>query len=303
MNAEKPTVLIVDDEKISRSVLLELLQDDCRIILAKNGKQALERLREHKPDLILLDVVMPEMDGYQVIRQIKEDDSIRHIPVIFISGLDSVEDETLGLSLGAADYITKPFHMPIVRMRVRNHLQFVHQRRLLEQLALVDSLTEIANRRCFDQALEQEWLRCMRVNIPLSLVMIDVDNFKKYNDHYGHAAGDIVLRRVANCLSDILKRPGDLVARFGGEEFVMLLPGIDASSGRVFAEQACAAVENLNILHAKSGAANCVTVSMGGATEMPISGNLSGMLLNLADTRLYEAKKSGRNRLVWDDSV
>ncbi len=225
------TLLIVDDEKTNRTLLTELLRPDHQVILAKNGIQALERAREHRPDLILLDVLMPEMDGYAVIRELKGDDRCRDIPVIFITALDSVEDEEHGLELGAVDYISKPFRPSIVRARVRNHLQAVHQRRLLEQLALLDSLTEIPNRRRFVQVFEAEWRRCQRNGAPLSLIVVDVDHFKLYNDSYGHAAGDVVLRDVARALRGTLHRASDFIARFGGEEFVILLPEIDAEGG------------------------------------------------------------------------
>ena len=154
------TLLIVDDEKHNRSLLTELLRGDYRVILAKNGGQALERAREHQPDLILLDVLMPDMDGYRVIRELKNDDLTRDIPVIFVTALDSAGDEEHGLELGAVDYISKPFNPAIVRARIRNHLQSVRQRRLLEQLAMLDSLTDIPNRRRFAEVYEQEWRRC-----------------------------------------------------------------------------------------------------------------------------------------------
>jgi len=226
------TLLIVDDEKQNRALLTELLQDEYRIVLAKDGRQALDRAREHSPDLILLDVLMPEMDGYAVIRALKNGDQTRAIPVIFITALDSVGDEERGLELGAVDYISKPFNPAIVRVRIRNHLQSVQQRRLLEQLAMLDSLTGIPNRRRFSEVYEQEWRRCMRDDVPLSLIVVDVDHFKAFNDNYGHAAGDEVLRRIASSLQTSLRRPGDFVARYGGEEFVMLLPGIDSEGAR-----------------------------------------------------------------------
>ena len=231
------TLLIVDDEKHNRVLLTELLQDEYQIVLAKNGAQALKMARERNPDLILLDVLMPGMDGLEVMRVLKSTDSTRHIPVIIVSALDSVADEERVLQLGAVDYITKPFHPPIVRVRVHNHLQSVHQRRLLEQLAMIDSLTEIPNRRSFTEVYEREWRRCMRSTSPLSLVVVDVDHFKTINDTYGHAAGDMVLKRVATAIRGALKRPADFAARYGGEEFVVILPEIDADNALQIAEK------------------------------------------------------------------
>jgi diguanylate cyclase (GGDEF)-like protein len=297
------TLLVVDDEKQNRTLLTELLQGDHRIILAKDGKQALDRAREHRPDLILLDVLMPEMDGYAVIRALKNDDQTRDIPVIFVTALDSAGDEERGLELGAVDYISKPFNPAIVRVRIRNHLQSVQQRRMLEQLAMLDSLTGIPNRRRFSEVYEQEWRRCMRDDVPLSLIVVDVDHFKAFNDNYGHAAGDEVLRRIASCLQTSLRRPGDFVARYGGEEFVMLLPGIDSEGAGALSEHTRADIEALRIPHAFSAVAPWVTISLGGASRIPTEGTPSPELFSLADTYLYKAKHTGRNRVAWAPDI
>lgn len=293
------TVLVVDDEKQNRDLLTELLREDCRVILAKNGSQALERAHELQPDLILLDVLMPDMSGHEVIQTLKNDDATRHIPVIFISALDSPEDEERGLDLGAVDYIAKPFHPSIVRKRVRNHLLSVHHRHLLENLAMIDSLTEIANRRRYDEMLESEWRRCARNASPLSLAIIDVDHFKAYNDHLGHAAGDQVLRRIAQTLSRLVRRPGDLVARYGGEEFVLLLPGTDAPSARQLGDDIRTEIEALQLPHPASPVASVITVSLGGMTVMPSGGVVDPRLFSEADAALYAAKAEGRNRAFW----
>ena len=298
MNRQQ-TVLVVDDEKSNRDRLTELLQPECRIILAKNGQQALERVAGQQPDLILLDVMMPDMDGHQVIQILKHDDNTRKTPVIFISALDSPADEERGLDLGAVDYITKPFHPSIVRKRVRNHLLSVHQRHLLEELAMIDSLTEIANRRRYDTALEDEWRRCARNRSPLSLIVIDVDHFKSYNDHLGHAEGDIVLRRVAQTLQQTAGRPGDLTARYGGEEFVMLLPETDAVAAESLAQEARLAIEALQIRHPASPVSPWITISLGGKTAIPVGGTADLEFFRSADAALYVAKATGRNKLVW----
>jgi len=298
----EPTLLIVDDDKHNRLLLTELLQGDSRILLAKNGEQALERAREHGPDLILLDVLMPGMDGFSVIRLLKQDDTTRPIPVIFITALDSTTNEELGLELGAVDYIAKPFSPAIVRARVRNHMQFIHQRKLLEQLALMDSLTEIANRRRFNEHFNLEWRRSQRSAVPLSLMMIDVDHFKRFNDTFGHAAGDIVLKRIAKTIQSQLKRPGDLVARYGGEEFVVVMPGIESASAQMVAEGIRASVEALAIPHAESITPPWVTVSIGGTTLTPSELHDSNEEFCLADSHLYEAKRAGRNRVVWSQT-
>ena len=294
-----PTVLVVDDEKPNRDLLAELLKHDCRVILAKNGTQAIDRAHEMQPDLILLDVLMPGMSGHQVIQTLKHDDATRHIPVIFISALDSPDDEEHGLDLGAVDYITKPFHPSIVRKRVRNHLQSVHHRHLLENLAMIDSLTEIANRRRYNEALENEWRRCARSSSPLSLTIIDVDHFKAYNDRLGHAAGDCILRNVATTLTAFMRRPGDLAARYGGEEFILLLPQVDAEAAAHLANEIRTAVEAMHLPHPDSPVSQYVTISLGGMTVTPTDGQVDPEFFVNADTALYTAKAKGRNRVVW----
>jgi diguanylate cyclase (GGDEF)-like protein len=294
-----PTVLVVDDEKQNRDLLTELLKHDCRVILAKNGAQAIDRAHELQPDLILLDVMMPDINGHLVIQSLKHDDATRQIPVIFISALDSPEDEERGLDLGAVDYITKPFHPSIVRKRVRNHLQSVHHRHLLENLAKIDSLTEIANRRRYNEALENEWRRCARSGAPLSLAIIDVDHFKAYNDRLGHAAGDTVLRSIATTLHGFMRRPGDLAARYGGEEFILLLPQVDANAAQRIGEDIRASVESLRLHHPDSPVSPYVTISLGGMTTVPTDGQVDPQFFQQADTALYKAKSAGRNRVVW----
>ncbi len=298
-----PTVLVVDDEKQNRDLLAELLKHDCRVILAKNGTQAIDRAHELQPDLILLDVMMPDINGHQVIQSLKHDDATRQIPVIFISALDSPEDEERGLDLGAVDYITKPFHPSIVRKRVRNHLQSVHHRHLLENLAKIDSLTEIANRRRYNEALENEWRRCARSGAPLSLAIIDVDHFKAYNDRLGHAAGDSILRSIATTLHGFMRRPGDLAARYGGEEFILLLPQVDASAAKRIGNDIRASVEALHLQHPDSPVGPYVTISLGGMTIAPTDGQVDPQFFQQADAALYKAKSAGRNRVVWQQAA
>lgn len=293
------TLLIVDDEKQNRLLLTELFGTTYKIIQAKNGVQALEKARQHRPDLILLDVLMPEMDGMGVLRELKRDDATRLIPVIFITALDSATDEENGLNLGAVDYISKPFHPPIVRVRVRNQLQLVHQQRLLEQLASLDGLTGIPNRRQFDATLLKEWHRCQRNRQPLSLIVADVDFFKKYNDALGHAAGDRVLQEVAATLRQAARRPGDLVARYGGEEFVLLLPETNATGAQALAEGLQQLLHSKALPHPDSSLGPWLTMSMGGNTIVPSTTALDPEFFALADAALYRAKHQGRNQVRW----
>lgn len=291
-----PSILIVDDMPANLQLLAEALNPDYRIRVANQGSKALDIARsETPPDLILLDIMMPDLDGYQVCQQLKNDERTSTIPVIFVTAKSSVDDEAYGLSLGAVDYITKPFHLPVVRARVKTHVNLKLKTDLLEQLALIDGLTYVPNRRRFDQALEQEWARACRERQPLALAMLDVDHFKAYNDHYGHGAGDDCLREVAKTLKDALQRPGDLVARYGGEEFALLMPNTETSGGCMIAERARRAVAEAAVPHAYSSAAAHVTISVGVAALHPRQGDAQP-LLEAADQALYQAKQTGRNR-------
>lgn len=297
---DKARILIVDDEKINLKVLAELLKDEYLPVLARDGKQALQHaFSESPPDLILLDVVMPEMGGYEVIKTLKNDDQTKNIPVIFVTALNSIEDEERGLLLGAVDYITKPYSPPIVKMRLRNHLRIVHQYKLLDQLAYLDGLTEISNRRRFEEVYQKEWARSARNGSPLSLALVDVDFFKQYNDHYGHAMGDTALQQIARALDGVLRRPADLIARYGGEEFVLLLPETDADAAREVAQRCLQKIIELDIPHHFSQVANHLSISLGIVTREGSKNNTSPPdFVMTADRNLYLAKENGRNRIV-----
>lgn len=292
-------VLVADDDAINRQVLAELLKPEYTVLLAKNGAQALERAARHAPDLILLDVMMPDLDGFEVLRQLRADPQTADIAVIFISGLDRPEDEANGLKMGVADYIAKPFNATVVLARVALHLQVVRQQRMLEHLAHVDGLTELANRRRFDEVYGNEWQRAQRNGRPLSLAMLDIDCFKQYNDHYGHPAGDRALRAVARAAAGRMQRPADLAARYGGEELVLLMPDTDAAQACRLVHAICQEVTLQAIAHAASTAAPVLTVSAGGATLRLTAGESAPDLFGAVDSHLYQAKQAGRNCIVW----
>lgn len=296
-------VLVADDDAINRQVLGELLKPEYTVVMAKSGAQALEKALQHAPDLILLDVVMPDMDGYEVLRRLREDPVTADISVIFISGLDRPEDEANGLNLGASDYIAKPFNPTVVTARVALHLQVVRQRRMLERLANIDGLTELANRRRFDEVFEAEWKRARSSGRPLSLALLDIDCFKQYNDHYGHPAGDRVLRSVARTAASFMRRPVDLAARYGGEELVLLMPDTPAQYAQQLVGEMCQAIEQLMIAHGASVVAPVLTVSMGGATLGEEGDESAAELLEAVDHQLYRAKHAGRNRVSWRDTI
>jgi diguanylate cyclase (GGDEF)-like protein len=299
MTQEAQKVLIADDDGINRQVLATLLKPDHVVLLAKSGEQAIERAQRHLPDLIMLDVMLPDMDGYEVLRRLRAAPATAHIEVIFITGMGRPEDEARGLMLGAADYITKPFNSTVVMARVTTHLQVVRQRRMLEHLAHMDGLTELANRRRFDEAYAMEWQRATRHQHALSVALLDIDAFKQYNDHYGHPAGDRALRAVARVARGAMRRPCDVAARYGGEELVVLMPETDAAQAMYVAEGIRETVAQLLIPHEYSSASPVLTVSIGGAT-LPLGGNESAAaLFEAVDDALYRAKEAGRNRVNW----
>ncbi|MBF0153536.1 MAG: diguanylate cyclase [Magnetococcales bacterium] len=295
---EKPGILIVDDESFNIDILLNLLGDEYAITIAKSGEQALKRLEgKTLPDLILLDVLMPGIDGFEVCRRIREGFRTRNLPVIFITALNNVNEETEGFQAGAVDYITKPFCSAVVQARVRTHIELKRSRDLLEILAKEDGLTGIANRRRFNEFLEFEWHRAQRKQTTISLTLMDIDYFKPYNDHYGHAAGDTCLRRVGYALRRSMPRSVDLVARYGGEEFSCVLPDTNTDGALGVANKLLHAVRELTIPHQHSKVADHVTMSIGVATLVPEAEQDPGILIDMADQALYIAKEGGRNRI------
>ncbi|WP_016954855.1 diguanylate cyclase domain-containing protein [Catenovulum agarivorans] len=291
------SILIVDDDKTNRRILKELVEDEARVLLAKNGAQAIEKATDLLPDLIILDIVMPDMDGFKVIEQLKNKRETQHIPIIFVTGNTSMEAEEKGLRLGAVDYISKPFHAGIVQARVHTQLQSSAQRKMLDELARYDSLTGIPNRRFFDEVIEREWQNCAQVQQAITLAVIDVDFFKNFNDTYGHLAGDKTLRAVAQVLQSQMVRPRDFVARLGGEEFVVVLPETDNRTAEDILHKCINAVRELDISHSSSDCETCVTISIGSYTELPEQNSNPLEALDIADKCLYFAKDSGRNQI------
>lgn len=294
----KQTVLIVDDEPLNIKVLSQALSPWYRVKAATNGRDALNiSASADPPDLILLDISMPEMDGYQVCGKLKSSNETKDIPVIFITGKNTTENEAKGLELGAVDYITKPFSLPIVMARIRNQLLLKIKTDMLEQLVSIDGLTEVANRRCFDERFTEEWSRSVRNNGIFTIIMIDVDFFKNLNDNCGHAAGDMCLKQVAQTLKNSVRRSSDSIARYGGEEFAAILPDINHEDALKLAEMLRSNIQALEIANPTSeNKNNVITVSLGVATICPNRADDELSLLKLADEALYEAKQSGRNR-------
>ncbi|MCL2181118.1 MAG: diguanylate cyclase [Treponema sp.] len=297
MDVVKNKILIVDDEKANLKILTHILGSEYTIYTATNGASALEKAKELLPDLILLDILMPEMDGYQTLSAIKNSEQLKNIPVVFTTGLDSDEDEEKGLSLDAADYITKPFSSPIVKLRVRNQIQIVNQLRVIESLSMIDQLTQIPNRRNFDYRLNVEWKQAIREQQPISLLMIDLDKFKDLNDIFGHQNGDFALKTIAELFKKSLRRPADFTARWGGEEFIVLLPNTHLDGALEVAEMIRSDAEKTSIVFS-GGAQSNITLSIGVTSIVPKQDSNKEAFLSKADKALYHAKESGRNRVA-----
>ena len=337
-------ILIIDDTLANLEILTKFLADaGYEVRPARSGRLGLQLARTSPPDLILLDIVMPELDGYAVCEALKADERTRNIPIIFISALHDAFDKVKGFGVGAVDYITKPFQYEDVLVRVNNHLMLCRQqqhiqvqndalyeknrnlaemtsklelelaerRRIeaeleqanaeLRRLASLDGLTQIANRRRFDEVLNREWKRQIREENPLSLILCDIDYFKRYNDRYGHIAGDECLKQVAQTIAECARRPGDLGARYGGEEFAVILPNTDADGAMQVARNIQHAVRKLQIPHGDSSVSRFVTLSIGVFCVMPNAGTTPDFVVHAADLALYQVKEQGRNAVIFSN--
>jgi diguanylate cyclase (GGDEF)-like protein len=301
-------VLLVDDSIAYSQVIQSYVESAGHsVITACDGEQGILKFLEHKPDLVLLDVNMPNMDGYQCARHIRKNCQQGNlwIPIIFLSA--EVTDDAIvkGIDSGGDDYLLKPITLKVLSAKLRAMARIANMRKELEdasahlkRLSLVDGLTQLYNRRHFDEALELEWSRSNRSQAPLSLIICDIDHFKAFNDNYGHVAGDDALVKASKTIIETLKRPSDMPARYGGEEFVVILPDTPTVGAMIVAEQLRTAMNTLTIPHAFSNAANIVTMSFGVSTYYPNQTKASYVeLVKSADRGLYRAKKNGRNRI------
>ena len=293
-------ILIVDDSAVQAIQLKTILETDYDITIAQTAEDGLAYASTGSYSLILLDVVMPDMDGFTLIRELKATDLTRHVPVIMITGLADIQYEERGLLLGAVDYIAKPFSPVIIKARVNTHIQLYRYQNQFQEQALVDQLTGVANRRRYEAESAARWKDAVRFGQPFSLCMFDIDKFKVYNDTFGHPAGDRVISAVAKEVSAHFRRATDLFARYGGEEFVAVFVGGDGQSAFEFLKEIRQAVEDMHIPHDPS-VGSWVTISVGGVTLRPKAGDSFDTYLKLADTMLYDAKRLGRNQVVWSD--
>ena len=293
-------ILVIDDSAVQIEFLNSILKNDYEITMCQTAADGLRAAKEGGYSLILLDVVMPDMDGFTLIRELKATDLTRHVPVIMITGLADIQYEERGLLLGAVDYIAKPFSPVIIKARVNTHIQLYRYQNQFQEQALVDQLTGVANRRRYEAESAARWKDAVRFGQPFSLCMFDIDKFKVYNDTFGHPAGDRVISAVAKEVSAHFRRATDLFARYGGEEFVALFLGSDGRTAFEFLQTVRKAVENLHIQH-NSPVGPWVTISVGGVTVVPTTRDRPEDFLKRADAMLYDAKRLGRNMVVWCD--
>lgn len=302
-------ILIVDDDPVVVTLLARILQGVGHIRFAMRGADALRLMRERVPDVVLLDAEMPDMHGFQVCEAMKADDALRDVPVIFVTSHEDAEFELAGFQKGAADFIVKPVREALLIARVTTQLRVKQLTDQLRHLSATDPLTGVPNRRRLDEVLAAEWSRCQR-GVALTLLLVDVDHFKLYNDHYGHQTGDTCLRAVAEVLTSACTRGADLVARFGGEEFVVILPQTSRDGAPVVVRRIFDALLARGIPHEGSPTCSTVSVSIGVASFDALSPAwltpqqmLDGArahtvddLLLAADNALYAAKRHGRAR-------
>ncbi|MES2299961.1 MAG: diguanylate cyclase [Pseudomonadota bacterium] len=296
LDGRRGKVLVVDDQPLNIRLLHQILAREHDVFMATSGEQALDFCQKTPPDLVLLDVVMPGMDGLTLCRHLKQLLDTAAIPVIFVTAGTNAEEENACWEAGGVDFVNKPVNPLTLRNRVNAHLQLKFNSDALRAMALMDGLTGVANRRFFDETLAMEWRRAMRSGSHLALVMLDVDFFKRYNDRYGHQAGDECLKLVAGALKANLNRPSDLLARYGGEEFACLLPETDGEGALRTAERLEAVVRALGIAHLGSDLTDVVTISLGAAVMLPTAESASAALIGQADAQLYRAKGLGRGR-------
>lgn len=291
-------ILVIDDSPVQASLLKSILEDAYEVTTVHTAESGLHYAKTGEYSLILLDVIMPSINGFELLTLLQKDPGTRHIPVILITSLSDYQNEERGLSLGAVDYISKPFHPLVVKARVNTHINLYRYRTQMKRQASLDQLTGVANRRHYNTVSLERWQEAVRLQVPISIGMMDIDRFRVYNDTFGPVAGDRVIADVAGAAAARLQRPSDFFARYDGEEFAALIVGGTAADAFEHMKGIRQAVEDLHIRQ-NEAVSPYVTVSIGGVTLCPTSQDSYDMQLKIADTMLYDAKRFGRNQVVW----
>jgi len=309
----QPNILVVDDIPLNVELLRTYLKSAGYFVLeANDGEEALKSVAQNKPDLVLLDIMMPKINGFEVCQKLKSDTKTQFVPIVLVTALQSIEDKVKGIESGADDFITKPFNKLELLARVKSllRIKFLHDelekkiaqlneaRKRLQQLAVTDGLTGLFNHRFFKEQLGHEFNRTIRTKSPLSLAMIDIDSFKYYNDENGHPAGDEVLKKISKLIQQNLRKI-DVAARYGGEEFVLILPETSHEAAKIVTEKIRKLIEEEPIIHEEKQPSGKLTISLGLATY-PDDTNDPAKLISVADQRLYKAKQGGRNKVVFE---
>lgn len=299
MLSKEYRILIVEDGKTNQKVLWETLNKDYTLQIIETGKSALAIVTDFRPHLILLDIILPDITGFDVLKILKSSSETRSTPVLIITGLDSDTDEEKGLLMGAVDYIRKPFSPTILKARVKNHIQIVRQIETIEKMGYIDALTNLPNRRKFNYRLEYEWNRAIRKETNIGIMLMDLDSFKNYNDIYGHTQGDLLLQEVGKVLKKALKRSTDLPCRWGGEEFAILLPETNLQNLLLIAEKIRANIEKIRIPTMNEKQSTQITASIGAILVPPRQSDIAVDFMDKADQLLYQAKKLGKNQVQY----
>lgn len=291
-------LLVVEDEHSCSEIIRSQLKDQYLMTFVSDKAGALEVLRNQPVQMMLLDIQLPDGNGLDILREIKGDqERYGDIAVIIITGVEDPGVEVDGLRLGANDYITKPIHGAVLSARVKLQAQLLRKTQLLSELARIDALTEIPNRRSFEDLMSRSWNHAKRISVPVSLAIIDVDYFKQFNDIYGHPEGDYCLKQIAQCMNSVIRRGSDHIGRIGGEEFAALLFDCDMEQAQRVMENLQLMLSELAIKHEGSTVAPHVTISIGLCTATPAMDDQE-FLFSMADRLLYQAKHEGRNRVV-----
>lgn len=300
-SSKKNTILIIDDSKSNILALNYILSSDYIILATKSGQNGIDISIKQVPDLILLDIMMPDVDGFEVLRILRENPKTQDIPIIIISGLNNNQGEEKSLRLGANDYISKPFSPIIVKLRVLNQMKIINQLRAIETLSMTDPLTKIFNRRAVETRMEENWKKSVINGSHLAILIVDIDNFKNINDTYGHPYGDIILERVTEIIKNTLRRSADYVGRWGGEEFIIVLPNTNMIGAIQVGEEIRKNVSNSHKRYSDESIKSKTTISIGVYSSIPkntIDNTTVYNFISNADEALYQAKNTGKNKVV-----